>query len=56
MDSALFAALKLAREGYGTPEAILQMPADIVLAALEHSTFVTDYESTSAELNKEPTK
>lgn len=56
MDSALLAALKLAREGYGTPEAILQMPADIVLAAIEHSNFIADYESTAVELNKEQNK
>lgn len=53
MDPALLAALKLSREGYGSPVEILEMPTDVVMAALEHSNFLAEYESTATELNKE---
>lgn len=54
MDTALLTAVRLAREGYGSPEAILNMPTDVVVAALQHSLFCAEYEETAAELNKEP--
>ena len=52
MDSADLAALKLSKEGFGTPDQILNMDADLVLSALEYSNFLGDYETTAAELNK----
>lgn len=53
MNPALLTALKLAKEGYGRPDQILHMPADVVLAALEYSTFLGKYETTARELNKQ---
>lgn len=53
MDSEMLVALRLAKEGFGTPEAILAMPTDIVLSALEYAGFVGDYEETMIEMNKE---
>jgi hypothetical protein len=52
MDPVRLTALKLAKEGFGTPEQIEQMPTDIVLDAIEYVTFLGDYETTAAELNK----
>jgi hypothetical protein len=52
MDEAMIVSLRLSKEGFGSPEAILNMPTDIVLAALEYSGFIADYESTYTELNK----
>jgi len=52
MDTARLVALRLAKAGYGTPQEILAMPCDLVLDALEHAHFVSDYERTYAELNK----
>jgi len=47
-------ALKLAHHGYGggDPERILKMPTDIVLAALQYETFLSDYEQAYFDLNK----
>ena len=53
MDPALYYALRLAKEGYGPADHILQQPVDLVLANLEFSAFLGDYETTAAELNKE---
>jgi len=52
MEESTLVALRLSKEGYGSPVAILDMPADIVLAALEYSNFCSDYEETAHELNK----
>lgn len=52
MDTAMLVALRLSKEGFGTPEEILAMPTDIVLAALEYSGFASDYEETMMEINK----
>lgn len=46
-------ALRLAKEGFGTPTQILDMPSDVVLSALEYLTFLGDYEDTMIELNKD---
>lgn len=48
-------ALRLARQGYGggDPRVILDMPTDIVLAAVQYENFLTDYESAYVELNRE---
>ena len=48
-------ALRLAREGYGTIEGILEMRADLVLAALEYCGFLDDYQETFIHMNKETT-
>jgi precorrin isomerase len=55
MDTALLTAVRLAREGYGSPDAILAMPTDLVMAMVEHSVFHSEYEATMIELNKGPT-
>lgn len=52
MPFELLTALRLAKEGMGTPAEILAMPADIVLAASEFSEFVADYRDTVEEMNK----
>ena len=54
MDPALFIALRLSKEGFGSVEAILGMAVELVLAALEYSSFLAEYEETAIELNKEP--
>jgi hypothetical protein len=54
MDNALFIALRLSKEGFGSVEAILDMSVDVVLATLEYSTFLAEYEETAIEINKEP--
>ena len=41
----------LAKEGFGTPEELLQMRADIVLDSLEYVRFTKDYERRFRELN-----
>ena len=52
MPFELLTAFRLAKEGMGTPEQILAMPTDIVLAASEFCGFVADYNATLEELNK----
>jgi hypothetical protein len=52
MDEAVVVALRLAKEGFGDLEAILAMPADLVLDALEYSTFLATYQETHMELNR----
>lgn len=48
-------ALRLARAGYGggDPERVLKMRADIVMAAVQYETFVSDYEKKFMEINRE---
>lgn len=53
MPSEMLIALRLAKDGLGTPQQILEMPSDIVLSALEYLTFLNDYEETMIELNKD---
>ena len=45
-------ALRLSKEGFGTVEQILAMPADLVLSAWEYTSFLSDYEETAMEINK----
>lgn len=45
-------ALRLSKEGFGTLEEILSMPADLVLAAWEYVGFLGDYEETAMEINR----
>lgn len=52
METDLLIALRLAKEGYGTVEQILAMPADLVLATWEYVGFLSEYEETLLELNK----
>ena len=49
-------ALRLAKEGFGTPGAILEMPADLVLDAMEYAGFLADYQETVIRLNRPETK
>lgn len=53
MPSEMLIALRLAKDGFGTPQQILEMPSDIVLSALEYLGFISDYEDTMIELNKD---
>jgi hypothetical protein len=53
MDAARLIALRLAKEGFGTPQEILAMPADIVLDAFRYSRFQAEYEETLYEINRE---
>lgn len=46
-------ALRLAKEGFGRPDQILEMPADLVLEALEYSGFLGDYQDAMTNLNKD---
>jgi hypothetical protein len=51
----LATSLRLARAGYGggDPEKIMAMRVDLVLAALEYEGFVSNYERTWVEINRE---
>ena len=44
-------ALRLSRAGYGTPEAILDMPSNIVITALRYEKFLEEYNDKFVELN-----
>ena len=46
-------AVRLAKEGYGSPEEIMRMRSDLVLDALEFSGFCSDYEATYVHLNRD---
>lgn len=48
----MLAALRLSRAGYGDPERILAMRADLVIAALDYEMFLQNYEAAFVELNK----
>lgn len=52
MNPALLTALRLSKEGFGTPTEILAMPVGVVLGALNYSQFAGDYEAAFIELNK----
>jgi len=47
-------ALRLAKAGYcgGDPSKVLEMRADLALAAIQYETFTRDYEAAFIELNK----
>lgn len=45
-------ALRLSKEGFGRPDEILDMATDVVLAALDYSVFIGDYEQTASVLNQ----
>lgn len=55
MDEALGISMRLARQGYGggDPQAVLRMPASIVIAAAHYENFLVDYEAAYVELNRE---
>jgi hypothetical protein len=53
MESEMLIALRLSKDGFGTPQQILEMRSDIVLSALEYTAFLGDYEDTMIELNKD---
>lgn len=48
-------ALRLARQGYGggDPERVLQMRADMVIAANQYEGFLIDLDLTFVELNRD---
>jgi len=48
--------IRLARNGYGNPEEILEMRVDIVVAMLMYEKFRGDYEKAYSYLNKPPKK
>lgn len=52
MDTATLIAVRLAKEGFGTADSILQQPTDLVLAQLEYAGFCAEYEQTALELAK----
>jgi hypothetical protein len=51
-EAKVFIAIKLSKAGYGTIEEIMDMRADLVLAALEYELFLHDYEKEFIALNK----
>lgn len=53
MEFERIVALRLSKEGYGRPDEILGMPADLVLEALEYSGFLGEYQDAMIQLNKE---
>lgn len=52
MQRARLLAVRLSREGFGTPEQILRMPAPLALDCLEFCNFTADYEQAFQTLNK----
>lgn len=54
MDDSLVVAIRLAKEGFmgGNPVAILRSPVDVVLAMLEFSGFLIDYQDAYREMNR----
>lgn len=54
MEDELLIPIRLAREGFGgTPQQIGDMRVDLVIGALHYSTFLSDYEETFTQINKE---
>jgi hypothetical protein len=49
-------ALRLAKEGFGTPEQILAMPADVVVDAVEYALFLSDYQDAVIAHERETNK
>ena len=52
MDTALLIAVRLAKQGFGPADHILQQTADIVLASMAYADFTVEYEAAYADLNK----
>ena len=48
-----FIALRLSKEGYGTPFEILRMPTDLILDTLHYTIALAEYEETLIQLNKD---
>jgi len=48
-----FIALRLSKEGYGTPLEILRMPTDLILDTLHYTIALAEYEETLIQLNKD---
>lgn len=44
--------MRLAKEGLGTVNEVLEWPADRFLDAVEYSNFLADYQETHLELNR----
>lgn len=53
MDDTRVVSLRLSKEGFGTVKEIEEMPSDMVLDALEYAGFLTDWQQTFVEINKE---
>lgn len=49
-------ALRLSKAGYGTPEQVLGMSTEVVLAAAEYESFLGRYEEAYIQLNKDKDK
>ena len=50
---AIQVALSLSKAGYGTPEQIMEMNAEIVMSALDYENFKNEYEQEYMQLNRE---
>lgn len=53
MDTALLMAVRLSKEGYGSPQQILDSPVRHVLAMLNYSNVLADAQETAGEINRE---
>lgn len=53
MDTALLMAIRLSKEGFGSPQSILQTPTRIVLAMFHYSNTMSDAQETASEMNRE---
>jgi hypothetical protein len=53
MDTALLLAVRLSKEGYGSPQQILESPVRHVLAMLHYSNVLADAQETASEMNRE---
>jgi hypothetical protein len=51
MPFELITSLRLSKDGYGTPKEVLEMPTELVLAALDYSCFLIDYQDALNKLN-----
>ena len=56
MDPSLLIAIRLSKEGFGSPVAVLRSPVDVVLGAMEFCNFQADFEEAMAEMNNQGTK
>ncbi len=56
MEPDLLIAIRLSKEGFGSPEAIRNSPAPYVLAMLNYATFLADFNETATEMNREGSK
>lgn len=54
MEDELLIPIRLAKEGFGgTPQQIANMRVDYVIGALQYSVFLSEYEETYTQLNKD---